>query len=157
MGVGKAGEQSQEELDLNLTPMIDVVFNLLVFFMIVIDMTQKDLEELALPTALCSVEDRGAERVTVNVLKAEDHATTGAVSIRVRGRDLDLEGLADLLFAMAERHREEATGPNPPSDIPVLVRADREVRWRAVQRVLEVCARPPVRIWKVEFATAKLR
>jgi biopolymer transport protein ExbD len=145
------------DLELNMTPMIDVVFNLLVFFMIALDLSQKDLEELALPTALCSVEDRGEERVTVNVVKAEDHADTGAVRIVVRGRDYDLEGLGDLLFAMAERHREDAPGPNPPSDIPVLVRCDREVRWRAVQRVLQVCAKPPVRIWKVEFATAKLR
>ena len=145
------------DLELNMTPMIDVVFNLLGFFMIASALTQKDLEELALPAALCSVEDRGAERVTVNVVKARDHAATGAVRIRVRGRDLSLDALGDLLFTVAERHREPGPGPVPPSDIPVLVRCDRDIAWRVVQRVLMVCAKSPVRIYKVEFATAKLR
>jgi biopolymer transport protein ExbD len=140
-----------------MTPMIDVVFNLIIFFMIVIDMTQKELEELTLPTALMSVEDRGGERVIVNVVKAADHAESGAVRIRVRGRDYDLAGLEDLLFAAAERHREDVPGTRPPSAVSVLIRCDRDVRWRVVQRVFEACARDPVRIYKVQLATAKLR
>ena len=43
-----------DEIALNMTPMIDVVFNLIVFFMLVTDMTQKELEEIIM---LCKDND----------------------------------------------------------------------------------------------------
>ena len=41
----------QQEMEMNMTPMIDVVFLLIIFFMVITDLTQQDLEELQLPTA----------------------------------------------------------------------------------------------------------
>ncbi len=34
-----------DELEMNMTPMIDVVFLLIIFFMLITDMTQQDLED----------------------------------------------------------------------------------------------------------------
>ena len=42
----KLGKSRREAPDINLTPLIDVVFLLLIFFMIVTDMTRKEIEEL---------------------------------------------------------------------------------------------------------------
>ena len=50
-----------KEVELNMTPMIDVVFNLIIFFMIVTDMTQKELEQLTLPNSSEAMEDDGQE------------------------------------------------------------------------------------------------
>ena len=64
--------QEQEDIELNMTPMIDVVFNLIIFFMIVTDMTQKELEQLTLPKSSEAVEDTGDEterRVIINIVK----------------------------------------------------------------------------------------
>ena len=42
---------AETEMEMNMTPMIDVVFLLIIFFMIITDLTQQDLEELKLPVA----------------------------------------------------------------------------------------------------------
>ena len=41
----------KEELDMDMTPMIDCVFLLMIFFVLVIDLSQKNLEDLILPRA----------------------------------------------------------------------------------------------------------
>ncbi len=43
---------------MDMTPMIDVVFLLIIFFMIITDLTQQDLEDLELPIALSATEDK---------------------------------------------------------------------------------------------------
>ena len=59
---------SPAALRMNMTPMIDIVFQLIIFFMIVIDMSQKDLEALELPMSKTAVEDEPEEgRLYVNI------------------------------------------------------------------------------------------
>jgi len=149
--VARGGDRG--EVELNLTPMIDVVFNLIVFFMLITDLTQKDLDAVTLPRAERSTPDLPPDlRVIVNVTKAEDWARTGDVRVRVGGRDLSPEGLRDLLYRRAELDRPEAGGP---SEVPVLIRCDADVRWREVQWVMQACAKRPARIYRIQFATAK--
>ena len=49
MKLEKENHNTPPELD--MTPMIDVVFQLIIFFMLITDMSQKELEELYLPKA----------------------------------------------------------------------------------------------------------
>ncbi|MCZ6572914.1 MAG: biopolymer transporter ExbD, partial [Planctomycetota bacterium] len=59
-----------EKSEVNMTPMIDVVFLLLIFFMVVVDMTQKDLADLTLPIAITAEPDKSDDkddRYIVNV------------------------------------------------------------------------------------------
>jgi len=53
-----AKHDPETEMPMNMTPMIDVVFLLIIFFMIITDMTQQDLEELVLPVAAYAVPDK---------------------------------------------------------------------------------------------------
>ena len=48
----------ETEMDMDMTPMIDVVFLLIIFFMIITDLTQQDLEDLELPMAMHAVADK---------------------------------------------------------------------------------------------------
>ena len=41
----------QETFEMDMTPMIDCVFLLMIFFVLVIDLSQKSLEDLILPRA----------------------------------------------------------------------------------------------------------
>ncbi|MHC5073156.1 MAG: ExbD/TolR family protein, partial [Planctomycetota bacterium] len=41
-----------EKAEMDMTPMIDCVFLLMIFFVLVIDLSQKDLEDLILPKAI---------------------------------------------------------------------------------------------------------
>jgi biopolymer transport protein ExbD len=145
----------QAELDLNMTPMIDVVFNLLIFFMIVIDMTQKELENLTLPWAEYSVEDKGDEeerRVIIHISQSDTWEQDSAVDIMVKSERYDLDALKDLMFKHAETNRD-MSHPMKPSEIFALIRCDTEIRWREVQWVMQACADPEVRIYKLQFAT----
>ena len=142
------------DVELNLTPMIDVVFNLIVFFMLISDLASKELDAVTLPRAEKSTPDVPEDdlRVIVNVGKAEGWAGSGDVRIRVGGRELTLGALRDLLVRRAEMDRATPLGP---SEVPVLIRCDADVRWREVQWVIQACAERPARIYKIQFATAK--
>ena len=148
-----------EDLELNMTPMIAGVFNLLIFFMIVTDMTRKEIEELELPWSNSAVEDKDDDpdtRVILNVTK-QDQKTfdrTGLVDIKLKGNVYDLEKLKEELFKYAEKKRD-LDHPSQPSEIFVLIRCDKDIRWREVQWVMQACADPAVRIYKLQFATAK--
>jgi len=158
----KALHAAEEELELNLTPMIDVCFNLIIFFMIITDMTQKDLEQLKLPKATQDVEDQGEEsdRVVVNIAKTPVNGSVANwrpgndVTIKVKSKAYDLPGLQSLLKVYAERKRD-MSHPMTPSEVFVLIRCDKEIRWREVQWVMQAAADPDVRIYKIQFATAK--
>ena len=63
-----------EEFGPNLTPMIDMTFLLVVFFMLTIDLSQKEYVALELPYARAGVEDKETPipRLTVNLLSSGD-------------------------------------------------------------------------------------
>ena len=149
---------SAEDLELNMTPMIDIVFNLLIFFMIVTDMTRKEIEELELPWSNHAVEDKDNDpdsRVILNIVKADKKTfdRTGDVFIKLKGEKYDLERLKEELFKHAEKKRD-FDHPAQPSEIFVLIRCDKDIRWREVQWVMQACADPAVRIYKLQFATS---
>ncbi len=53
-----AKHDPKTDMEMDMTPMIDVVFLLIIFFMIITDLTQKDLEDLELPMVNHAVEDK---------------------------------------------------------------------------------------------------
>jgi biopolymer transport protein ExbD len=145
-----------EESALNLTPMIDVVFNLVTFFLIATDLSHKDFLDVALPRAASAAEDvpgQGDRRVVVSVardgrlhLRGQAFALeTGDPSADAAATTAFESALADAVAAAA-RAGEEAP--------PLLVRGDRDVLWRHVQRLLAAAASPRVRIARVQFAVS---
>src|SRR5262245_65168899 len=72
MGRHKNKVKTEEELNPNLIPMIDIMFLLLLFFMLGADMGQRELEEVMLPKAMSMKEDKEKKekdknRLTINV------------------------------------------------------------------------------------------
>ena len=51
MAAAAGKPKPDEKAEMDMTPMIDCVFLLLIFFVLVIDLSQKDLEDLILPKA----------------------------------------------------------------------------------------------------------
>ena len=78
------------DLDINLTPMIDVVFNLIIFFMVITDMTPKDLEYLILPSAAKAAKDEGEDkdRIIINIVNLDSKANADRVNQGLLSRDL---------------------------------------------------------------------
>jgi biopolymer transport protein ExbD len=129
----------------NLTPMIDIVFNLIIFFMIVSELTNLEVEELSLPYA-----DRAHEPTPVHL--AEDRALQVNVLegglVKVRGQayapnaDGAYPGLIEMLAletAGLEREQSKVAGKLGPSRLRLNVRADREADFGHVQGVLDAC------------------
>jgi biopolymer transport protein ExbD len=158
--------QMLETLEMNLTPMIDVVFQLIIFFMLVMDMGQKKLENVNLPHANQSQEDKdaSAKRLTINIFHLEFDP---ACSIYARGevcRDEDhwgifvdrksysLEALSELLHEhAANEYNEEGNF----SDAPVFVRGDKYAPCGIIEQVLIQCSKQG--IWNVEIGAKQLR
>ena len=58
-----AASDKSQDVDMDMTPMIDCVFLLMIFFVLVIDLSQQDLEDLILPEATEAVPDENPPEV----------------------------------------------------------------------------------------------
>ena len=152
------GKDVEGGAEMDMTPMIDITFQLIVFFLVANDLTRKETEELELPQAIYGIEDLAKEkdlRVIINILKPDNPANPPKIpEVKVKGKAYDLKDLTRYMRSMADMKRE-TEGPGAPSAIYVLVRADRQTPWQHVQYVMQVCADPTVRIYKMQFATTK--
>lgn len=113
-------------LGINLTPMIDVTFLLLIFFMTVHQVSRVNKEELSLPQ-LAGTQDPSESAVTINIDQAG--------RILVSGQVLSLAELAGLLG------EELAAAGRDPAHLVVLVRADRRGNCRTVNQVMALLNR----------------
>ena len=139
------GEGGRTELP--IAPMVDIVFNLLIFFLIVTDLTQKDLEDITLPEAAQAVPEGPADerRYIVNLNRdGELHFRGQRVSLRELAAQLDRLVRLDDLDRIGRPARE-----GEGSRLLILVRAGAAVPSRHVQWLLQELARQ--RLHKIEF------
>lgn len=162
MAARKRKKPPEAELDINLTPMIDVVFNLIIFFMIITDMTQKDLEFLVLPMANLAVVDENPdpERIIINVINMDGTETRK----RIESGELSLERPPIMMgskqvASLKDMRRQLRDRANPvrwpdvekgevapglyPSRKPVLVRVDQGQIFGWVQAIMSYCTFVP--------------
>jgi biopolymer transport protein ExbD len=152
--IGEPPENRAGEFD--MTPMIDVTFQLIVFFLVANDLSRKEIVDLLLPQAAHGVEDKASEdvRIILNIKRPKDLANPDKLpTVTVRGQQLDLKELARELQTKADVKRPG--GPGTPSEIFALIRADRDTPWQHVQYVMQVCADPKIQLYKLQFATTK--
>ena len=136
-----------ENVGFSMTPMIDIVFQLIIFFMLITDMTQSDIERLTPPVAK-KAEETGKDvpkRLLVNV--------TEEGTFKMRGQTLPLARLRDRIAEHGRRHTP-ARG-QAASDATVMIRADGRAAYEHVQKVLQICGSPDIRIYKVEINAQK--
>ncbi|MBM3984152.1 MAG: biopolymer transporter ExbD [Planctomycetes bacterium] len=141
-----------ETIKMDMTPMIDVVFQLIIFFMLVTDMSQQDLAELKLPYAQKAAKDELMKgRLTFNLLK------DGEIEIkRDRKGTMDDPGTQNWVRGFLQREvAKKPLEPDGTSDRPILIRADRETEFKHVQKILRVCGENGIRIYKIHLAAAQ--
>ena len=155
-------KHQSEEMAMDMTPMIDVVFLLIIFFMLITDMTQQDLEVLTLPKAKTAVPDEpdpSEFRPVVNIRQSGEmiakRETIFAPSTDgTKDDEQDLMGyLVNTAKLMKKDHfnKDAGTGPMIPDDF-LLIRADRFTPFHYVQRIMTDCGNKDVQIWKVQLA-----
>ncbi len=128
-----AGEDDREDVGINLMPLIDVVFLLLIFFLAATTFAREEVElDLRLPEAKSGRAGAAQRPIVVNLL------ADGRLS--VDGREVTLEALRQKLDAAAARDK----------DLAVLVRGDRNAQFGTSLAVLDACRL--AKIGKVDFA-----
>ena len=132
---------SRGSVGFNMTPMIDIVFLLIIFFLVSSHLARQEVQlDLDLPPATSGhapEEDDDVRRVVVNVLPEAQEDRR----IMVGGTLLKPEELARLI-----RYESGQAG----GQLEVRIRGDRTVPYRDVEPIMLACARAGV--WKVTFA-----
>ncbi len=155
----------EQEMDMNMTSMIDVVFLLIIFLMVITDLTQQDLEDLQLPTATNAQPDKPdpeAFRPIVNI-KQDGSIWVKRKMIYDPENDKDYTGVREYLAQVARRMEHETfagvkveePGPNTIPGEALLVRADEFSAFKHTQKVMEQCGYKGVQIWKLQLAASE--
>ncbi len=116
-------EETKGNPEINLAPMIDVVFLLLIFFMVATTFVEREKEMgLDLPDAETGEEvDHELDEIVINLMS--DGRTL------VDGQEMDVDALTDHLERVARRNRET----------PVTIRGDEKAVVQSLVDVMDVC------------------
>ena len=119
-----------------MTPMIDVVFQLIIFFVVTLKMTSDINEDIIL--------EEGKNGVTLT--QDNKPPTTLEIELDRKGRiSIHNATLSESLLKQLLQNRVNKHG----NEFPVLIRADRRTQHERVKRVMDVCT--GVGIWKLSF------
>jgi len=152
-----------EDAKLNMTPMIDITFLLVVFFMLTIDLSSKEFKPVELPFASEGQEDKEdpteeIKRFVIN-LDAEGMVYFKQYEFSLSSED---PGEADdAIMALKDALRRMHSGnallieEDGSSKVPVMVHADWGAKWKYVQWIMQACADPAIKIYKIQFAVKK--
>jgi len=157
------GPDAEENVACNLIPMIDIMFLLLLFFMLGADMSARELEDVVLPKAdqvaeESKIKQEGeGDRTTVNIF--HNHTTPGVAEcpaftsggvcrdlshwmIAIRANYYTLDTIVKALDDEAQLEIEEVGKDGKAiSKREVMIRADENAPYGYIQRVIEACAK----------------
>ncbi len=132
-------KRSQEEVGVNMTPMIDIVFQLIIFFVVTTKL-DKDTFDTRIKLAFApdgpAVEQKDPRTIVVDV------DPRGRISIA--RTELSLSTLTSVLKQAVATHGQGT---------PVHIRGDRDVEHDHIRRLLDACGRAGV--WRVSFIATK--
>ena len=128
--------RSHSETDINITPLIDVVFLLLIFFMVSTTFEHESELRIVLPEASEQQAEVREDIILVSIDANEQ--------IYIDDEPLAGTDIAAITAALSEQTREQAAAP-------VVIRADAAVSHQAVIRVMDAARR--IGLVNITFAT----
>lgn len=133
----KFTSRQPEPAGMQLAPMIDIVFLLLIFFIVTWQFSRSETElDVSVPTAEQGEElTRPMGEIIINIL--EDG------TLKVEGVAVDLVQLHDKLKAIAGQFENQ----------PVRIRGDGAVTYQRIVEVIDTCQKAG--IWNISFATQR--
>jgi biopolymer transport protein ExbD len=138
----KRGSAASGAVNFNMTPMIDIVFNLLIFFILTSQFTQLEIEQVDLPVSFAAKTRQIGDfrNVVINLVDPD------APKCVVMGQQVDYrvqEGDNEL-SAMLKNYKE-GLGEGKP--LNVILRADAMIPYEAVASVMLGVARARIEGW----------
>ena len=147
----KFSRSPQEEVTINLTPLIDIVFLLLIFFMVSTTFSKESQLRIRLPDASPNVEvEQRPSRLVVAITANGDYSIRGPNEST--GQHLLSRERSVLAQAMAKAKAKVAQGAD---DLVVVIRADRKTPHEAVVRAMDVARK--LGLVRITFSTQKPR
>lgn len=124
-------------LAVNMTPLIDVVFLIIIFFIIMINFSEMHIREVNLPKADEARQSLEAKNQKISItIKSDD-------MIYLQRKKI---GIHDLAEALRGSHKR-------PEQMTVQIRADKDVPYKVLKQVMITLAR--AHYSKIEFSTLK--
>ncbi len=162
----KRSKRRVEDAEGDMMPMVDVIFLLIIFFVLITEITQAELEEMVLPEADMANPDTAPPpgRLVINIVKADEDDPddrSGEIVISRTRYDIGSDELIELLRERADEdpHTGEALRESREdlSDLQVLIRCDRRVKYQYFQRLMAMMSHPDkqIGIWQVQIAIAE--
>jgi biopolymer transport protein ExbD len=123
-------------VSVNMTPMIDMVFNLLIFFILTAQFAKLEIEEVVLPPSTSALfkDYTQFRNVVINVVNPDNP------HLVLFGETVTLDELTDRLI---DRKR----GVGPGETMNVILRADAEVPYEEVARAMLATGRAQIQGW----------
>lgn len=165
--MARNSKRASQEVEMDMTPMIDCVFLLMIFFVLVIDLSQKDLEDLILPEAKYAVPDEQPPEVRPVINIAQDGRMVYRKNVYYdpltdgKSEEIVKDKIARLLVEWKEEVVEDTEkkviGGREVTLVndPVLVRADKWTEWHWVGQFMTACSQPQAAFWKLELAMSE--
>ena len=127
-----------EECEIEMTPMIDVVFQLIIFFIVTLTIDQTKNEEIRLEPAIHGPVIEDQENKTTMIIEVNRRGW-----ISMHGAQLRPRQLKNLIKSRYKRHGQ----------YPILIRGDRNTRHGDIKSVMDICTE--CGIWRISFAAIK--
>jgi len=113
-----------EEESINLTPLLDMIFNLIFFFILATTLRQsKALLEVRLPSVAKAVRETALPKSLVITVTKDDKIYLGEKEITLESLETDLKNIS------------------PGEQGRLIIQGDAQAHHEAIVRVLDVCAR----------------
>jgi biopolymer transport protein ExbD len=123
----------RSKADLNITSMLDVVFNLILFFILISNFAAADLPKMNIPQPNKTIakENSDANRVVVNIVPTDEN--TGMIE-RIMFASQDYKG------KMPELQAKLAQEVAKQKDVQVVLRADKRILYSDIVPVMTAIA-----------------
>lgn len=129
-----------EDPEVNMTPMIDVVFQLMIFFIVTIKLNEQINEDIILEDAVHGPIIQDVKDTRLFIVEVDRKGT-----ITVHGQPISTAQLRNSLLARRKRYGT--------LEFPVMIRADYRAKHQDVRKVLDTCT--DVGIWRLDFMAVK--
>jgi biopolymer transport protein ExbD len=137
----RKGMQPMHSQHINVTPLIDVIMCLIIFFLLCGQFAKDESKAVALPFAQLGQEVDKQGQLLINVVAKQD--ATQSPDIYVGAQQVTGDTLASFL------HDEHSRNP----DLKVMIRADMSVTYERISPILVACAQ--ANITSVNFSTRR--
>ena len=137
----------QKRPEINIIPMVDIVFQLIIFFLVATQVKKQEITGLQLPIAKTPEEIKKDETppLIINIVRPQEDKARPYI---VMGNRFNLDGLKRFLRSKKGALRLQG------GDMPILrIRADRDSQFKEVQNALIACR--DIEIWKIRLSAIK--